>query len=235
VAFVPSIDDPVYPVFDRSLSRVIRMVRAGSAAGTATVGAADFVLIWGDAQRAIGAGELGRAAWPWFETADLRPLLEQLRMPDSGWHPILDGALYRPGSFHLFARRPLSSAEAARLPDLLPSSPPRATDRWRGPRFALPVRLDPSRPILRVRGDAGPGTTVAIDVRGPAGERLARLTPPPGEFVASIPLDALFASRRAEYTVLVFETSVLGDGSEPGRAEGGPSGWRSADLALTAR
>ena len=155
VAFVPSVGDPVYPVFDRSLSRIIRMVRAGSAEGAATVGASDFVLIWGDRQRAIGAGELAPGAWPWFEIADLRPLVEQLQAKHSGWHPVLDGALYRPGSFRLFARRPLSPAEAARLPDLLPSSPPVASDRWRGPRFALPVRLDPARPVLRVLGLLG--------------------------------------------------------------------------------
>ena len=51
VAFVPSVGDPVYPVFDRVLSRVVRVVRAGSAEGAATVDAADFVLVWGDAQR----------------------------------------------------------------------------------------------------------------------------------------------------------------------------------------
>jgi hypothetical protein len=219
VAFVPSVGDPVYAVFDRSLSRVIRMVRAGSAEGAATVGAADFVLIWGDAQRAIRAGELGRGPSPWFESTDLRPLLEPLR--SSGWHPVLDGAVYRPGSFRLFARRPLASAEADRLPDLLPSSPPPATDRWRGPRFALPVRLDPARPVLRVRGETAPGTTVALEVRGPAGERLARLTPPAGVFEETVPLDPLIASRRAEYAVLVFES--------------GERVWRSSDLALTSR
>jgi hypothetical protein len=230
VAFLPSVGDPVYLVFDHSLTRPIRLMRAGSAEASATMTASEFVLIWGDAQFAIRDGDLGDGAAPWFETVDLRPLLERLRADGSGWHPILDGALYPPGSVHLFARRPLTPAEANRLPDLLPSSPPPASDGGRGPTFALPVRLDPARPVLRVRGNAAT-ETVAIEVRGPAGEPLARWTPPSGGFVASIPLDTLIASRRTEYTVLTFETTAQGGGSDPGRAER----WSSVDLALTSR
>jgi hypothetical protein len=119
---------------------------------------------------------------------------------------------------------------------VLPSSPPLATDLWRGARFALPVRLDPARPILRVRGDAAAGTTVAIEVHGPAGERLARLTPPAGGFVEAVPLDRLLASRRAEYAVLTFDSSLLDGGAEHGPAEGSRERlWRSFDLTLTAR
>jgi hypothetical protein len=220
VAFVSSVGDPVYLVFDRALARPIRLVRAGGAAGSATIAAADFVLVWGGSQLAILDGELGRGAAPWFETVDLRPLLEQIRSTGSGWHAILDGAPNRPGGVHLFARRPLSPADADRLPDLLPSNPSPPGDGSRGAVFALPVRLDPRRPVLRVRGSAAAGVT--IDVRGSAEELLVRLTPPIGEFVASIPLDALLASRRSEYAVLVFETA-------------GPTEhcWRTVGLALT--
>jgi hypothetical protein len=218
VAFVPSVGDPVYLVFDRSLSRVVRLVRAGSAEGAATVNASDFLLLWGDAQRGIRAGGLGPGPWPWFESVDLRPLLEQ-NAPPPGWHPILDGALYAPGRFRLFARRPLSADEAARLPDLLPSSPS-AADGWHAARVALPVRLDPTRPVLRVRGEAAPGQTIAIEVRGPSGEALARLPPTAGGFAVAVPLDALLGTHRAAYGVVTFATS--------GR-------WRPSDLTLVSR
>ena len=236
VAFIPSVADVVYPLFDRSLSRVIRMVRAGSAEGSAIVGASDFVLIWGDTQRAIGAGALGRRPWPWFESQDLRPLLEQLRASHSGWHPILDGELYGPGSFRLFGRQALSDDEAARLPDFLPSSPPFAKDRWRGPRFALPVRLDPARPVLRLRGEVTPLTTPTIDVRGPGRELLARFSPPAGTFEESVPLAALIGTSTAPYAVLTFESSssVQSRGLEA-REESHALAWRSSDLTLTDR
>jgi 4-amino-4-deoxy-L-arabinose transferase-like glycosyltransferase len=218
VAFVPSVGDPVYLVFDRTLSRDVRLVRAGSDEGAATVNASDFLLLWGDAQRGIRAGALGAGSWPWFESVDLLPLVER-SAPPAGWHPILDGALYAPGHFRLFARRPLSADEAARLPDVLPSSPP-SVGGWHAAGMAVPVRLDPTRPVLRVRGEAAPGETIAIEVRGPSGEPLARLPPTAGGFGLAVPLDALLATRRAAYGGVSFANS--------GR-------WRSSDLALAAR
>ena len=157
-------------------------------------------------------------------------LLEQLRASRSGWHPILDGELYGPGSFRLFGRRALSDDEAARLPDVLPSSPPPAKGRWRGPRFALPVRLDPARPVLRLRGEVTPLATPTIDVRGPGGELLARFSPRAGSFEERACLDTLVEARAAHYAVVTFESTGL-DGRNGGR----DLAWRSSDLALTKR
>jgi hypothetical protein len=233
VAFVPSVADVVHPLFDRSLSRVIRMVRAESAQGRAIVRASDFVLIWGDTQRAIGEGALGAGSRPWFQTQDLGPLLEDVR---SSWNPILDGRLYSPGGFHLFAKRSLSPAERSALPDLLPSSPPLADDRWVGERFARPVRLDPSRPVLRVRGEVTPLAAPTIEVRGPARELLARFSPPVGFFEERVSLESLIDADAVPYAVLTFEsTGAFETGGLEGRETRRDASWRSPDLALTAR
>lgn len=210
VALASSVGDPVYLVFDRTLSRVVRLVRAGSAEGIATASASDFLLLWGDAQRGIRAGEVGPGPWPWFEVVDLGPLVDR-SAPPGGWHPVLDGALYAPGRFRLFARRPLSEHEAARLPDLLPSSPP-AVDGWQPARVALPIRLDPTRPLLHVRGEAAPGRTITILIVGPSGEMLARLPTTSGGFQADVPLGALLAAGRGTYGVVTFVTHEHGGG-----------------------
>jgi hypothetical protein len=218
------IGEPLFLLFDGGLSRTVRIVRAGGRgdAGEAALRDSDYLLLWGEAPLP--------QPWPWFELYDLAPMLRRLRLPGSGWHPIVDGALYPPGSIHFFARRPLSREDVSRLPDLLPDSPPQPRDGWRGRSFAVPVRLDPVRPMLVVTGELVPDASPAIDVRGPAGERLGRVLSSAGPFEERIALDALLATSRVPYAVLTFEAV----GSSPDPTRGDPARiwrWRAAALA----
>lgn len=214
LALVPQgIGDLVHPLFDDTFTRRVRLVRASDAGAPVIVDGSDYVLLWAETQHQFADGDPLPGPWPWFGISDLRPLLAQLRAPGSGWHPVLDAPLYPPGGFHLFARRPLSSAERAALPEVLPASPPLAADRVRPSRFALPVRLDPARPVLVVRGetlDAGP-PALAID--GPAGEPLLRATPRAGAFALRVPLDGI-ASRSTYAVVTIRSTAPWKDGGQ---------------------
>jgi hypothetical protein len=209
--------DPIAPLFYRSLSRPVRTVRAGDAGEPALLRDADYVLVWGDGQLAIRLGDPGADPGSWFEFHDLQPLLAQLRQPGSGWHTLVDGPLYPPGGFVLCARRTLSGAERAALPDVLPWS---QSTLARGAHFLLPVRLDAARPVLVVRGEAMVPAPVMIAVSGPAGEPLVPLTPVEGAFALRVPLDPLVAADRAPYAVVAFQSS-------------GP--WRTSGIALASR
>jgi hypothetical protein len=226
VALVFSMGGLVHPLFDGSLTRAIRVVRANHLGTPAALRDADYVLVWGDTQQAIVEGDPGVGSFPWFELYDLRPMLGGLR---SSLHPILDGVLYPPRGFHLFAKRALSPAELDALPDLLPSDPPLGQDRWRGSSFSLPVRLDRRRPFLQVNGEAVTAGESTISVRGPGGELLARFAPPVGRFQERVPLEAVIQSSTAPYAVLTFESSASFE------TEGRHRTWRSSDLALVSR
>jgi 4-amino-4-deoxy-L-arabinose transferase-like glycosyltransferase len=223
------IGEPLFLLFDERFSRRVRVVRAGGRgdSGAAALRDSDYLLLWGETQYAMVEGAPLPQEWPWFELYDLAPTLRGIRGPGSGWHPIVDGALYPPGSFHLFGRRPLSRADVSGLPDLLPASPPQPEDGWRGRSFAVPVRLDPDRPVLVVTGEVE--GSPAIDVRGPAGERLARLAPRPGLFEGRIALDPLILTSRTPYAVLTFDAELSADPTrgDPGRRWR----WRAAALA----
>jgi hypothetical protein len=208
VALVPQgVGDLVYPLFDGAFTRVVRMVRASDPGAAGLVERSDYVLVWAESQHQIAEGEPLAGAWPWFGVSDLRPLLAALRQPGSGWHPVLDAPLYPPGSFHLFARRPLTARERAALPGLLPASPPLPRDRVRATRFAVPVLVDPAQPAtLVVRGEPLPGVPLAIDVSGPGGEPLLHAAPT-APFEARVPLAGLPTSR-APYVVLTFRSTA---------------------------
>lgn len=223
VALLSSMGGLVHPLFDGSLTRVVRILRADHAATPVALREADYVLIWGDAQQAILEGQPGDDEFPWFGRYDLRSTIEDLR---SSAHAILDGSVYTPGGFHLFAKRPLSWTELGALPDLLPSNPPLSRDRWRGREFSLPVRLDATRPFLRVGGEVTWQATPTIEIRGPRRELLARLAPPVGAFEVRVPLRPLIASDSGLYTVLTFESSSSFEWKGRDRA------WRSTQLAL---
>lgn len=209
VALVPQgVGDLVFAIFDDTFSRRVHIVRASHAGAPALLDASDYVVVWAETQHQIVEGEPLADAWPWFGVSDLRPLLATLRRSGSGWHPLLDAPLlYPPGGFHMFARRPLTSSERAALPTLLPSSPPLPKDLVRGTAFALPVLVDPARPAtLVIRGEPLPGTSLAIDVRGPAGEPLLDATPT-APFEERVALGGLPASR-APYVVLTFRSTT---------------------------
>jgi hypothetical protein len=219
VALVPKgVGDIVYPLFDATFARVVRIVRASDAGARSLVDGSDYVLLWGETQHQIVEGEPLAHEWPWFGVSDLRPLLAELRGPR--WHAVLDGPLYPPGGFHLFARRALSGAERAALPELLPTSPPLSGDRRREARFALPVRLDPARPVLVLRGETLPGGPPTIDVSGPAGEPLLRASPPGGVFELRVPLAPLGSPSLAPYAVLAIRSTAA---------------WRDGGVALASR
>ncbi|MET0555097.1 MAG: hypothetical protein ABW221_18790, partial [Vicinamibacteria bacterium] len=207
VALVPQgIGDLVHPLFDDTFTRRVRVVRASDAGAPALVDGSDYVLVWAETQHQFGDRDPLPGPWPWFGISDLRPLLALLRAPGSGWHPVLDAPLYPPGGVHLFARRPPSDAERAALPDVLPASPPLARDRVHGTCVLLPVRVDPSRPVLVVRGETLADGLPSIEVAGPAGVTLLRAAPGPGAFSLRVPLAGL--TSRAPYVVLTLRSSV---------------------------
>jgi hypothetical protein len=184
-----------YPLFGPRLDRRVRPLRLDREA-TPSPGEADALLISGETAAYYLDGDLLPGSRLPFAVLDMRPHLERLRQPGSGWRAVADSD----ESGHLFVPEGRPLGFQATLAEVLPLNDQSWGDRWVGPNLRLLVRFDPARPRLALSGEmpdhGGPST---LTVGLPKGEAARTFSIAPGPFEIRVPLGALRRARPADY------------------------------------
>lgn len=224
-----------YALFGAGLARRVRPLRLDREDVPPPAGGpSEALLLSGETAAHFADDEASPREQRPFERLDLRPHLERLRRPGSGWRAVADAD----GGGHLFVPdrgRPVELAPS--LPDQLPLNEQWFADGWVGPTWRLLVRFDPARPRLEVAGamhDHG-GASV-LRVSAPQGEPLKRFIVAPGPFRIRVPLEPFRRQRPAAYVAIEvtcdhsFNPAVTG-----GSADNRDLSWRIERLGLVPR
>ena len=217
----PTANEFEYPFFGKGFERTIVpiLVDREELTDVRTLPAVDILLLPSESQQYFLRKGSQFATNDYSGKADLRPLLDALRKPGSGWRAMLDADRV----VHLFLRDGviLDTAQNAMLPDSLPGKGI-WSDRWVAKDFTALLKIDPSRPYLLLQGEM-PDLVArpTLEIHGPAGEVLERLAlPGPGRFEGRVSLQPLVTRFANGYAPISFASNVS---FNPGKR------WRSGD------
>lgn len=187
-----------YPLFGARLDRRVRELRLDreTLPSPSGGGRTEALLLSGEtAVHYIDGERPPDSTLPWT-SLDLRPHLERLRRPGSGWRALADAD----GGGHLFVPEGQPLAFEPTLPDVLPLDDQWWSDGWVGPTVRMLVRFDPARPRLEISGAMlDHGGSSSVSASAPQGQALRTFSVAPGPFRVRIPLGPFRRERPADY------------------------------------